>query len=452
MKKSFDVILLFVLLLSRLSINKFAEGSLFEHFENVIRHPYVGGWLPPQAIQAFGPWYGDPIFLLLAALSLLGFLAYLLVDTFKDRLGSKRTFVWKYVLVWAIILTLVILPTVKLTLLRHDNLPHSYSHDGGVIQTEITIDYFLSGKNPYIETYYDTPMAEWGFPEFRTALEHYPYLPATFVLSAPVKVLSDLTLGWYDQRFTYLLLFILTLFLAFALTKKDVQAALGLTMILGLNPIMGLDVIFGQNDSFVLAWLIMSAFFLAKKRWGWGSLFFGLAAASKPTAWFLAPFFLLFLMDSPSLSRSFLFHKDMWKTLVRRALPALGVFIALVLPYFIWSSEAMIDDVWRWASGTAKVHYQIWGLGFANFVLATGALPDRFAYWPFWIPELLVGVPTLGILLVKQMKTNTLGNIFWHGAILLLVFAYFSRFLNENYLGFILALLAIGYFLQTEDA
>jgi len=50
-------------------------------------------------------------------------------------------------------------------------------------------------------------------------------------------------------------------------------------------------------------------------------------------------------------------------------------------------------------------------------------------------------------LIIRQMKSNTIANLCWHGAILLLAFAFFSRFLNENYLGFILALLAFGYFL-----
>ena len=35
------------------------------------------------------------------------------------------------------------------------------------------------------------PMAEWGIDEFRTALYHYPYLPWTFLFSAPFKLLSD---------------------------------------------------------------------------------------------------------------------------------------------------------------------------------------------------------------------------------------------------------------------
>ena len=451
MKKSFDVLLLFILLLARLIINKFAEAGLFEHFKNVVRHPLVGGWLPRGAADAFGPWYGDPIFLLLAALSLLAFLLYVFIDLFKERWGERMVFRWKCALLWVIILTLVILPTLKMTLLRHDNLPHSYSHDGGVIQTEIAIDYFLAGKSPYIEDYHDTPMAEWGFPEFRTALEHYPYLPATFILPAPVKLLSEALIGWYDQRFTYLILFVVILLLAYALTRKDGRAALGLTMILGLNPIMGLDVIFGQNDVFVLAWLVISAWFLHRKQWLWGSVFFGVAAASKPTAWFLAPFFALLLLDVPALPFSQIFRKSSLIVILRRSLPALGVFLLFVLPYALWSPTDFIDDAWRWAAGTAQVHYQIWGLGFANFVLATGALPDRFAYWPFWIPELLAGVPALLLLAIQQMRENTVGSVFWHGAILLLTFAFFSRFLNENYLGFILALFALGYYLAPRE-
>ena len=69
MRKSFDVVLLFTLLLARIMLNKFAESGLFEHFKNVTTSPSLGKLLPPGAAEAFGPWYGDPIFLLLAALA-----------------------------------------------------------------------------------------------------------------------------------------------------------------------------------------------------------------------------------------------------------------------------------------------------------------------------------------------------------------------------------------------
>ena len=450
MRRSLDVLLLFLLITARLRINAFAEASLFEHFQNVARHPFLGKILPREAFDAFGPYLGDPIFLLLAAISLLAFLVYAIVDLLEDRLKKRTILLTKYALLWLVIFALVVLPTLKLTLLRHDNLPQSYSHDGGVIQTEATIDFFLDGRNPYTEDYRDTPMADWGFPEFRTALDHYPYLPSTFVLSTPVKLLSDNSIGWYDQRFTYLLLFILILLLIPSLTRKRPEALLGLTMLLGLNPIMGLDILFGQNDLFVLAWIVLSLWFLQRRKIVWSSIFFGIACAAKPTAWFLAPFWGIALMADQNIS---------WKTipphipqLLRRLAPAIIVFLLFVLPYLFWNADAFVDDVWRWAAGTTETHYQIWGLGFANFVLATGSLADRFAYWPFWIPELLVSIPLLIFLLAKQMRNNTVASVYWHGAIFLLGFAYFSRFLNENYLGFLLALFALGYFTNPQPS
>lgn len=53
-------------------------------------------------------------------------------------------------------------------------------------------------------------------------------------------------------------------------------------------------------------------------------------------------------------------------------------------------------------------------------------------------------LPLLLWFLARQAKANTLGNATWHYGLLLFGFFYVSRFLNENYLGFILALLAIG--------
>lgn len=448
MRPSFDVLLLFALLIARLRINSFAESSLFEHFQNVSRHPWMGGLLPPAAIDAFGPWLGDPVFLLLAAFSLFCFILYAITDSLTTVSSRRRLFI-KSLFLWLILAALVFLPALKLSLLRHDNLPHSYSHDGGVIQTEVAIDYFLNGRNPYSESYADTPMAEWGFPQFRTALEHYPYLPATFVLSAPGKLLAQALFGWYDQRFTYLLLFIVALALAQRLMRKQPQQGLQMLMLLGLNPIMGLDVIFGQNDSFVLTWVILSLWFLARQRPLASGLFMGIAWASKATAWFLAPFWLLALWGPGPLSWQRI--RDRARQQIRPLLVAVGVFALFVAPYALWDFNALFDDVWRWAAGTATVHYQIWGWGFANLVLASGVLPDRFAYWPFWLPELLFSLPLLAYLLRRQWQHNSLGQVAWHGALLLLVYAFFSRFLNENYLGYLLGLFVLGYYLSPSQ-
>jgi hypothetical protein len=472
-RPGWDALLLAVLLLSRLRINTLAEATLFEHFENVTQHSLLGRLLSDQAENAFGPWFGDPVALLLVALSLGVFIVYLVADLVAaDRespddagLGHLSGYRLKLVLIWLLIALTVLLPALKLVLLRHENLPQSYSHDGGVIQTEVTIDFLLSGRNPYVEDYRDTPMAEWGLPEYRTALDHYPYLPWTFVFSAPFRLAGDRFLGWYDQRFVYLLAFIAGLLLASRLVSRSrPRWRLGLLMVLGLNPLMGLDVIFGQNDVFVWAWIVLALWLLA--RWRpvppgaspamsdlpllLASLAFGLACASKPTAWFMAPFFALLLVRDQVHS-----WRDIPASLpamVRRGWPAIVALLVLVGPYLLWDANAFVDDVWRWAAGTAETHYQIWGWGASNFVLAFGGLESRFDRWPFWIPELIAGVAMLAWLGWRQARGNRLAAANWHYALFLLVFLYVSRFLNENYLGYILAFLAMGYFLPHEEA
>jgi hypothetical protein len=462
-RPGWDALLLAVLLLARLRINTLAEAGLFEHFQNVTSHSLLGRLLSDQAEAAFGPWFGDPIALLLAALSLGTLLVYLVIDLAaadrsNHRRGTSATQRAKLALIWLIIALTVLLPTLKLALLRHENLLHSYSHDGGVLQTEAAIDFFLSGRNPYVEDYRATPMADWGLPEFRTALDHYPYLPWTFVFSAPARLVSDALLGWYDQRFVYLLVFVAALILATRLAPaSQPRWRLALLMLLGLNPIMGLDLLFGQNDLFVWAWIVLALALLSRaltidnsqltidnSRFFLSSLAFGLACASKPTAWFLAPFFALLLArDQISSWRDIL---RAIPTMLRRGWPALAAFALLVGPYLLWNANAMIDDVWRWAAGSTETHYQIWGWGASNFVLAFGDLASRFDAWPFWILEVAVALPLLLWLGWRQARHNTIAAACWHYALLLFGFLYVSRFLNENYLGYILAFLALGYF------
>jgi len=165
---------------------------------------------------------------------------------------------------------------------------------------------------------------------------------------------------------------------------------------------------------------------------------FGLACASKPTAWFLAPFYALLLVRGEPPGRI--------GTWLRRGWPALAAWAALVIPYAAWNLDALVDDVWRWSAGTAAVPYQIRGWGFSNLVLAWGWVQSRLDYWPFWIPEVLVCVPLLLFLLRQQWRNNTLATAAWAYALLLFAFFYLSRFLNENYLGYLLAFLALGYF------
>jgi hypothetical protein len=463
-RPGWDSLLLALLVLALVQITGLAEqAALPTRVQDVLRHPILGSLLPPGGVTAMGdagPRPGDPIGLVLVAVSLGLLLLYLAFDL--ALAGPWRSRI-KSVLLAGLLATLVFLPMTKLVLLRQGSGPASYTQDGGVIQTEATLRYLFEGKNPYVEDYVNTPMAEWGISRYRTALYHYPYLPWTFLASAPFYALGQ-AWGFYDQRFVYALLWIAALALAPRLAH-GVQRKLAVVALLGLNPIMGLDIIFGQNDVFVLSWIVLSL--VCWQAWAEGTLrgrpgrwvlaasalLFGLACASKPTAWFFAPFYGLLLIGDHPLAR--LSWRERWRLLrllLLRAVPALLVFAVVVGPYLVWNAEAMVDDIWRWSSGQGETGYQIWGWGASNFVLALGWVADRFGQWPFWLAEIVVAVPLAAWLLWRQLKDNTLANACWHYGLLLFGFFYVSRFLNENYLGYLLAFLAIGMLAATKDA
>jgi hypothetical protein len=346
--------------------------------------------------------------------------------------------------------------------LRHVSAPAAYAHDGGVIQTEATIQYLLAGVNPYVADYQNTPMAEWG-TEYRTALYHYPYLPWTFLFSAPFYLVSTAVIGWFDQRVVYLLLFAITLGLACHLTRSA-TSRLGVLIVLGLNPILASDVIFGQNDSFVLFWIVLGFWLLqlAEERQrdarnpgrlhNLSMVAVGMACASKPTAWFLVPFLIGYQWRTmlPCVTDGGCWSKQILAGLpglVQRIWPLVLTFIVITGPWFVWHPAAMVDDVWHWSAGTAETPYQIRGWGFSNFVLVLGLVPTRLAYWPFWVVELVIAVPLLAAGLWWLWRNPGIAAVLQGYAILLFGFLYGSRFLNENYLGFLLAIFTITFFM-----
>jgi hypothetical protein len=447
--KSFDVLLFFVLVLARVRIDTLADRLVAQRrIELIKRIPLVGSLLPQSSLDLLQHWMTDPISLLLISTAFGLLLLYLFFDLWHgiSEQGRHRA---KLALVFCMVFITVVSLSTFSVLLRHVTGPASFSHDGGVIQTEEATRYVLAGKNPYVEDYVDTPMAEWGL-DYRTALYHYPYLPWTFLSSAPVQLLSETFLGWYDQRFVYLTLFVVLLVVAARLLPEG-DERLCLVMVLGLNPIMGSDIIFGQNDVFTLAWIVFSIYLLKRGKDSWSMLMLGLACASKPTAWFLLPFYLLYLVRRDKFSpRSEIRALGLY--LLREMLPLLIVLAVLVLPFALWDLDAMLDDVWRWSSGTAEVPYQITGWGLANFVLALGLVDSRLDYFPFWIPELLICLPLMLYLLRRQWKHNSLASMLYHYAFLALAFFYTSRFMNENYLGYLLAVIAIAIFVDSSQS
>jgi len=185
LKKSLDALILLALVTARVRIDTLADAAAFGPLIRDDVRQWVGGWWPAWSLDLLAGYDVDPFSLMLIVTAFALLAVYLVIDFFGGEDDSKRSHRWKLVLIYGLIGLLVIGKTMLLINLRQQRGPASYTHDGGVIQTEATIDYFLNGLNPYVEDYVDTPMAEWGFSEYRTALYLYPYLPWTFVFSAP---------------------------------------------------------------------------------------------------------------------------------------------------------------------------------------------------------------------------------------------------------------------------
>ncbi|MGQ9567767.1 MAG: glycosyltransferase 87 family protein [Anaerolineae bacterium] len=448
--RSWDLYLFLLLLAARARIDTLAE-LVFPgewHRANLARLPLVGAWLAKLGPDRFFDWPTDltllvPIVLAFACLGLYGWADACWAE--RKPLQAQRV---KVALVGATIFLVIGLPTVRLMALRAVAGPASYTHDGGVIQTEAATAFFLQGRNPYLEDYTATPLADWGI-QYHTALYHYPYGPWTFLASAPLYALGRGLLGWYDQRVLYLLLFALLLALAAQLPDHP-RATPALVMLLGLNPILGSDVIFGQNDVFVLFWLVLTLWLLKRRQYGWASAWCGLACASKPTAWFILPFYALYLAGDATLARPIAWD-EISRRIVRRGWPVLLTFLGLMLPYLFWSPGALWDDIWGWSSGTSAVPYQVRGWGLSTLLLGLGVLPDRMGYFPFWILQVAFGVPVLFWLLGRQFRENALGQVYLGYAALLYIVLFFSRFLNENYVGFLAAVAALGLLVREPE-
>lgn len=437
---SLDTVFLFILVLSRVAINDLVDIPMPKRWELVSQLPFFGTLLPQRGFVVMSGRRTDPLSFVLIGLAFLLLLVYILIDLKV----MKESYPIKFAIVFSLIFLTVIVTSVLTLLLRHVSAPTQYAHDGGVIQTEVAIQYFLAGKNPYTEDYLNSPYGELRGPHDRGTY-HYPYFPFTFLFPTPFYLLSQKVLGWYDQRFVYLPLFSLTLLLLLSFAT-DKTSKLFLLMIVGFNPTMATDVIVGTNDSFVFFWIVLSLFLLLKERSTLSALALGLACASKATAWLLIPFYLLYVCRDRAVA---------WENLgyyLARSFPLILSTLLFILPIFLWDPTAMIDDVWHSNIGTSEHPVPINGWGFANFILALGRLKSRSSYFPFWTIQAVICLPLLAYLLKRQVRRNSLHSMLIGCSLFLLAFLYLSRFFYGPHIGFTLALFALGYFCERETS
>jgi len=310
--------------------------------------------------------------------------------------------------------------------------PLQFAHDGGVIQTEESARFLLRGVDPYAADFSSTPLAGVAIPGI---LRHNPYLPASFLLPAPLIALADAAGLPFDQRFVYLLLWAAGVWLAPLAFHHRGAGELAQTCF-ALNPLVVPFMVVGRNDVYMIAFLLFALAALARRR---ALAFFSclaLACAIKQFAWLVAPFLLVCAWH-------------VWPRPVLRRGLAVGaaLFAVLVLPFFAWGPADFIDDIYRFNAGLSADSYPLGGtpgFGFAMLAAVLRWAPDRAAYYSLTPYLLLTALPLGALLLVRLLRRPTVAGALLAAFLVSFWIFFFSRVFNNNYFGVLAFLLQMG--------
>lgn len=370
----------------------------------------------------------------LFGLIFLGLVFYLVLDLLK--LSQKLCLILKQLTLWFIIIAVLGSAFVSAIIVRYQTAPTYLIHDI-VLQQESAIQFLLSGKNPYAATYFGTPLEQWHYSdkEINPALYHFVMEPFYLLFALPFYFVSISFLGFFDGRIPLLFLFTFLLILAVILVKDKEKRLIFLTL-LAFNPAMLGYTLEGRSDIFMYAFLFFSFFLLYKKKYVLAGIPLGLAFATKQSAWPILPFYLFFLY----------FNLKNFKEITRAIFLFIITFGVISVPFFLWDKKAFLESTVFYLSGTASHSYPISGYGLGALLGQLGGIGDKFAYYPFWIWQMVFGLPLMVILFRWQKSQNTVPRLILAYGIFLFVFWYLSRYFNNSHLGYLSMVFITAYF------
>jgi len=305
----------------------------------------------------------------------------------------------------------------------------------------------IEGKNPYKENYFSTPLGQWsqisttgGQVVNNYALLHCVKLPWDFISAIPLKLFFEKTINFYDHRMLYFLLYIFTLFLVHALPETPEDKNLFLVLY-GLNPVFVASASFGVGDIFVVTWVLFCVYLMKIGKIRWAGFVLGLACASKHSAWFMVPFYLMFLW----------FRFQDKKIFLAQAWPLAVAPVVLFTPFIIWDPLAFWQDIYQYPAGTIATSYHINGYGFSMLLYTRGLIESIYSAYPGWAFQIPLGGILFVFLYKWQKRRNTVSQTMVNSALFLFLFWFFSRFFHDNYIGYLSILFMIAYFTHEEQ-
>lgn len=360
------------------------------------------------------------------------------------QLSEKIYNLLKNSLLWIIIVVVLGAGFISSMIVRHQSSP-TYGVNDIVVQQEAAIRYFVHGKNPYKETYFGTPVADWHYSdtEVNPALYHFVMEPLYLLIPLPFYTISNHIIGYFDSREILWILFAAMLALAFIISKQNENKRLFVSL-LAFNPATLSYVLEGRSDVFVYVFLLLTFYLLEKKKFFWSGIFLAVSFLIKQSSWPIFPLYFFYIAR---------FAWEQKKVLSERVLflaKNVGGFIILFLgvsaPFYLWSPMSYIASTISYLSGNTAHSYPISGYGFGMILNQFGFIKDVHPYYPFQVWQVIVGLPLLVVLLIPLWKKPTVQRLVLSYALFLFVFWYFSRYFNNSHVGYISMVLITAYF------
>lgn len=378
------------------------------------------------------------ILILFMAVNIIFIAIYLIFS-----IAKKKRILYKIIIILILIANFLFLNFQYLNYRKIDKL----SLQDETLHTEIAIEYFLSKKNPYKENYFNTLFAEWHytfnrFPQIiPPPIFHYAYPPFSFITPLPFYLIGQKLFDYYDQRIFYIILYLLSIFLLFKIPDKKNQKMF-LISFFAFNPIILGHLFFGSNNIVVLFWIILTVYLLQKNKTVFSSLSLAFAIGTKQSAWFILPFYFLyvFLKKDKNFVETF---KSLWLFF--------AVSLLIFLPFAFWDFNSLADDILYFSSGKSINSYPIEGIGLTGVLLKLNIIKSPLDYFPCWIFQILFSLPLLVYLLKKQIKNNSIKRALLNYSLLLFVVWFFSRYFHLDHLNYIMVILVISYFIPNKN-
>lgn len=306
-----------------------------------------------------------------------------------------------------------------------------------ILQQEAAMRKLIEGKNPYKETYFDTPLASFNYDEpgnteaVNPALYHFVMPPWYLLFPFSFYFTAIPVLGFFDGRMALLFAMVLTLGFTWFWFRDKAIARIAIVLT-ALSPSVVDYVIEGRSDVFALSWLMGAVFFLGRKSYLWSGFFLGLSLMSKQTTWFIVPFYALVMWQQ---------HRKMFWHVFFVVVLVVGV---LTVPFVWWDARAFFESVVLYLTGNTTTSYPISGYGLGMLLNEFGFIRDIHAYYPFIYWQIAFALPVLVLLSIWLLKKPSESKLIVSYAIFLSVYWYMSRYFNNSHLGYLSMLFVLG--------